>query len=277
MKQLLKTFAPQPLIHFVRDWKNRRAVNIPPSLPLRPENLRTLTDADLKTIFADPAIAADWSKDSKAIEAVMPSEEIPWGVNPGDRRALYYLIHALKPRNVLEIGTHIGASTLHIVAALKRLGRGAVTTVDIIDVNSEAIANWKKFGQSRSPRETLAAFGTADTVTFHARDSLRFLRETKGPYDFIFLDGDHSAAAVYQEVSAALGLLRPGGTILLHDYFPDAKPLIDGEDFLTGPFRAGQRLQKECQTLCILPLGNLPWKTKKGCNITTLALVSKYI
>ena len=45
------------------------------------------------------------------------------GVNPGDRQAVYYLIMALKPQNVLEVGTHIGASMPHIARALKRLNQ----------------------------------------------------------------------------------------------------------------------------------------------------------
>ena len=54
------------------------------------------------------------------------------GVNPGDRRLLYQLTRRLKPRNVLEIGTHVGASTMHIAAAKPR----SITTVDIVDVNA---------------------------------------------------------------------------------------------------------------------------------------------
>jgi predicted O-methyltransferase YrrM len=52
---------------------------------------------------------------------------------------------ALNPRKVLEVGTHIGASTIYIAAALKRLNEGGkLTTVDIIDVNHPEQGSWKK-------------------------------------------------------------------------------------------------------------------------------------
>src|SRR2546430_6217516 len=37
------------------------------------------------------------------------------------RRAIYYLVRHLRPRSVLEIGTHLGASTVHIAAALRKV------------------------------------------------------------------------------------------------------------------------------------------------------------
>jgi hypothetical protein len=41
------------------------------------------------------------------------------GLNSGDRRAVHSMIRALKPASVLEVGTHIGSSTIHIAAALR--------------------------------------------------------------------------------------------------------------------------------------------------------------
>ena len=63
------------------------------------------------------------------------------GVNLGDRRTIFYLVNRFKHESVLEIGTHIGASTLHIASALYRNQLdfkvpANLTTLDIRDVNS---------------------------------------------------------------------------------------------------------------------------------------------
>jgi predicted O-methyltransferase YrrM len=94
-------------------------------------------------------------------------------------------------------------------------------------------------------------------------------------YDLIFLDGDHDAWAVYEELSLALPLLQRDGTILLHDFYPDGKPVRSNGSAIGGPFRALARVRKEKPAIQVLPLGALPWQTQRGSNTTTLALVLK--
>ena len=78
-----------------------------------------------------------------------------------------------------------------------------------------------------------------------------------------------------KEAAAALKLLRPGGLILLHDFYPQGRPLYPGGDAIVGPDRALQRVRRECPEVSVLPLGALPWPTKDGSNMTSLALVAK--
>jgi len=200
------------------------------------------------------------------------------GVNPGDRRAIYYLISKLKPSSVLEIGTHIGASTLHIASALYmsqiRNGNNAtLTTVDIADVNSPVEKPWEKYGTSKSPLEMIQALNYGSFVEFIADTSLHYAANCERRFDFIFLDGDHSARTVYQEIPVALNLLNQNGVILLHDYFPNMKPLWSNGSVIPGPFLATERLRKEGANLTVLPLDKLPWLTKLQSNITSLALL----
>jgi predicted O-methyltransferase YrrM len=76
-----------------------------------------------------------------------------------------------------------------------------------------------------------------DQITFHKGSSLEFMRSTKQRYDLIFLDSDHRADTVYQEVSAALPLLSSNGVLLLHDYYPGGVPLFPNSAVI-GPFYA---------------------------------------
>jgi hypothetical protein len=87
------------------------------------------------------------------------------------------------------------------------------------------------------------------------------------------LDGDHSAGTVYEEIVLALRVLSQGGVIVLHDYFPDLQPLWSDGSVIPGPWLGTQRLRAEGVNLAVLPLGDLPWMTKRQSKATSLAIV----
>src|SRR4029079_7151554 len=89
----------------VRAWRR-----LQPPLQFDNSNLRRVSHVDLASAMNDPAIGAVFTEDHAAIAEVFGAGEIAGGVNPGDRRALYQLVGHFKPRRVLEIGTHVGAS-----------------------------------------------------------------------------------------------------------------------------------------------------------------------
>lgn len=276
VKQLIKAVVPRPFLHTAveaRDWLGLT------TLPRRSFDCANLREADtlpMGEVFGNKDIAAAWEQDYNKIEHLYGHEDKLEGVNPGDRRALYYLILALKPDNVLEVGTHIGASTLHIARALKRLNQnGRMTTVDIVDVNDPECGAWKKLGLPKSPKEFARELECLDLIDFHTAASVDLMRRTSQRYDFVFLDGDHSARTVYQEMSAALFLLRNRGVILLHDYYPGVKALYPHGATIGGPYHALERIRKEDPAIEVLPLGDLPWLTKQGKRATSLALVAR--
>lgn len=248
-----------------------------PRVPADASRLGALDPARLEAIFQSVAVDAAWQTWSPRLRPLALPDGTG-GVNPGDRRALFYLIAALRPARVLEIGTHIGASTLHIAAALRSIADGPVspslTSVDIADVNDSETRPWLRYGASASPREMLERLGL-DFVEFETSPSLDYLASSDDHFDFIFLDGDHSATTVYRELPAALRRLAPGGYVLLHDYFPQLRPLWSDRVVLPGPFLAVERLLTEGASIRVLPLGALPWPTKQGSNITNLTLVAK--
>lgn len=276
MKALLKKALPRPLLQQAVVLRDRIRLGLTPRQNFDEHALKpALNGEDLKKIFNDEDLATHWQAALSKIANLYIQTKPGGGVNPGDRRALYYLIHALRPQNFLEIGTHIGASTVFLAEALKAASpQGRMTTVDILDVNAPD-APWHQQELAMSPREFLVKFGTDDRVTFKAMPSARFLRETKDKYDFIFLDGDHGARTVYEEVSLALRVLDKDGVILLHDYYPAARPLFKDGNIIAGPFMALDRIMRESKEIRVLPLGDLPWETKQGLNVTSLALVTR--
>jgi predicted O-methyltransferase YrrM len=230
---------------------------------------RSLTAEALSRTFQSPDLSAEWTHAEKRIGQLQITD-MSQGVNPGDRRALWYLVRHLRPQNALEIGTHIGASTVHLAAALPSGGR--LVTVDIEDVNDETAKPWLHHGAAASPAQFAAQLRL--NVEFVTSDSLGFLSSCKSEtFDLVFLDGDHAAATVYQEIPAACRTLRRGGVIVLHDFFPNLMPLWPNGVVIEGPWRAVERLRAEDARLEALPLGELPWPTKLGSRVTSLAVL----
>jgi predicted O-methyltransferase YrrM len=268
-KRAIKKLIPIALKQPVRAYVDARNWRTQPRLPFAGKHLRPVSEISIPAIMNDPAISAAFAEDHARISEVYGAGEISGGVNPGDRRALYHLVAHFKPQSILEIGTHVGASTIYLASASQRFG-GSLTTADIVDVNGPSGA-WRTLGMPAPPRDFIERLGlSANFITTPAAEMLLGPRR----YDLIFLDGDHSARAVYREISAALGPLNPGGLILLHDFYPDCKPLTPDGAIIDGPAAAAARIKSESADLGFLPLGDLPWETKGGGNATSLALVA---
>lgn len=280
LKQLVKSITPGFVIkkiHASRKAKEMAAFHKLSKEQLDPKNLIHENDVNLSEILNSKTIEAYWKQSKQEIgQFIIPDGT--GGVNPGDRRALYYLLCHFKPKSVLEVGTHIGASTLHIASALfmSQVNHGNdvdFKTVDIRDVNCNKDKPWLDYGTKFSPLEMITKFGYDSFTTFKAGMSLDLIKNTTETFDFIFLDGDHSGGTVYQEIPAALNILNPNGAILLHDYFPEMKPLWSNGSLVEGPYLATERLIQEGANIKVIPLGDLPWPTKLGTNITSLALL----
>ena len=270
----MKAVLPSSAIAAVLDARDRYRLATQARLPFGPTLLRTRKALDVAAILRDTEIAATWSVDHSEIGALFGHDDRFGGVNPGDRRALYHLIRALQPRRVLEVGTHIGASTLYIARALRANGTpGSVVTVDITDVNDLERGAWRAVGQRMSPRAFAQQLDCADRIEFVVSKAMDFLEFAGPSCDLIFLDGDHSAQAVYCEVSKSLTALTPAGVILLHDFYPDGKALYPQDGPIRGPYRAMARIAREEPRVVVQPLGMLPWDTKQGTRATSLALV----
>lgn len=218
----------------------------------------------------------DWESIKEQRE-LMELPEFTGGVNPGDQRAIYYLTRGFQLNNILEVGTHLGCSTTHLALGIKDNPNGKITTVDIRDVNdvdtnhtdSEVPhdfngKNFSVFKSKYTPKKCLELIGLEDKVEFVKSDSVEFMKNTKEKYDLVFLDGNHDYDVVMREVPEALNILNPNGMVLLHDYFPECKPLWPKSSNVvcTGPYIGVQQLQQQGLKFFVEPCGNMPWETK---------------
>ena len=268
---------PVPARNLAVRWRDQWRLSRTPPAACDASPLARVDSTRLERALRDPAVHAEWPAIAREIERFAVTTTAG-GVNPGDRRALYYLVRSFRPASVLEVGTHIGASTVHIAAALRATAKtggptGALTTVDIMDVNDPTTRPWIRHGSPFAPAEMIAQMGLSGSVRFVARPSLAVLADAGEKFDLIFLDGDHSAAVVYRELPAALTRLKQGGLVILHDYFPDGRSLWAGDVVIAGPWLGVERLRREGARLSVLPLGELDWPTKLGRSVTSLAVV----
>jgi len=119
-----------------------------------------------------------------------------------DGRLLRLLTEISGAKNVVEIGTSNGYSTLWFCLALHATG-GKLTTFEI-DTEKVKLAqiNFKKAG-------------VEEIVTIVEGDAHKEVTKLKDPIDIVFLDADKSGYPDY--LNKLLPLVRPGGLIIAHN------------------------------------------------------------
>jgi predicted O-methyltransferase YrrM len=172
-------------------------------------------------------------------QALIGQWTLPWE----DARTLMGIFQAAGPKNVLEVGTFVGVTTL-----LMALLSPEATHIHSIDPNfplelemasmkSElydfdtsiraqelALKATRKLGVDRkitfheggfSSGNTFASYNTspASRIAVVGPDVCR----NHGPFDFIFIDGLHYEEDVYGDISLAAGQVTPSGVIAIHD------------------------------------------------------------
>lgn len=118
-------------------------------------------------------------------------------VGPLEGRFLEFLVFALRPARVLEIGTYSGYSSLSMARALPEGGR--ITTLELSERHAEVA------------RRHVAASPYADRIEVVVGPALESLAKLDGPWDFVFIDADKTNYRNYYE--AVLPQLADHGLI----------------------------------------------------------------
>jgi predicted O-methyltransferase YrrM len=266
----------------VRSWFGERLNAIRLSNVPRRETsfgaLIRLDDLDPRHILDPLPFQQEWQLVERDVRTLIQmGGSLHHSSNPGDKRALYQFVRHLRPGNVLEIGTAYGISALYIGLAMRRNAlecggeAGRLTTVDIVGIDSPV----RSLGPNRSPRAMISNAGVADLIEFVTGDAPTFLEKTDRRFDFIYIDGSTAAAAVYRCLQSLPRVLGNEAVVLMHTYYPNGRPLWPGEPAISGPWRALLRLESEGTGITARHLGELPWPTKRGTRITSLALIGR--
>jgi predicted O-methyltransferase YrrM len=246
-----------------------------PKRDIDAHNVRAISRFDVMALLSDPQ-AIEAFEIAAVRFATLGIDRIKDAANAGDLRALFQIVHALRPRSILEIGTCNAASTAFMALAMRDHGAGSesITSVDVVDVNDPDKGIWRRSGLPYPPSEMLERLGVGDLVRLKSQGSDYFFRTNFDRYDFVFIDGSHRASDVYADVAGALAAINANGVIVLHDFYPDARPLWVGEPAIPGVYLGVVRAIEECPDLGVVPLRQLPWRTKHGGHTTSLAMLT---
>ncbi len=134
-----------------------------------------------------------------------------WNVPYEDGKFLYTLVLKGRFKNILEIGTSTGHSTVWLAWAASKTG-GQVTTIEIDPSRyQKALDNFRKAGVSSYIDARLA-------------DAHRLVPRLEGPYDFVFCDADKEGYLQYfQDLK---GKLSPKGCFTAHNVMWNWDPHI---------------------------------------------------
>jgi predicted O-methyltransferase YrrM len=184
----------------------------------------------LATISGERVVDAGVNK-SHAIRA----RDIPTHMSAAELNQLYQLATSLgdSPR-LLEIGSYLGASSRFLAAGMGPSGR--LYCVD----------TWENETMPEGPRQTLPEFRKnvapfAERITIVRKKSQDLTpADVQAPLDLVFIDGDHSYAAVKRDVATVSPWLADGKILAFHDctYFEGVSRVV-GEAMATGGWQLG--------------------------------------
>jgi predicted O-methyltransferase YrrM len=124
---------------------------------------------------------------------------------------LYSHVLSLRPRAVLEVGTHIGAAAVVIGSALKRNDFGKLITLEPQEHYRDVA---KKFVQMAQ----LTDFVDVLPISSEQLGEI----SSSGPFEIIFIDALHEYDAVCNDLKTCAHQLAKNGLIFLHDAGKDA-------------------------------------------------------
>jgi predicted O-methyltransferase YrrM len=211
--------------------------HVPPT-PLTP----ALYDYLLTVSLREP----DVLRELRTETAKLPNGEM--SIAPEQGPILAFLIEILGAKNVIELGTFTGSSTLWMARALPSGGR-----ILACDVSAEYTAVARKYW---------AKAGVADRVELVLRPGLETLDKRlsageAGTFDFAFIDADKVSYDGYYE--RCLKLLRPGGVIAIDNTLWDGKvanPAVTDPDTVAIRELNAKLVCDERVTFCVLPVSD---------------------
>jgi len=111
-----------------------------------------------------------------------------WSVPSMSAKVLAYLVLYTKAKNIIEIGTSAGFSTIHLASAVKQTG-GKVYTIECL--SEKVMIAKKNFEKAQA----------SDKINLIAEDASKVLANWKeGQIDLVFLDADKENYGKYLEL-----------------------------------------------------------------------------
>ncbi len=143
-------------------------------------------------------------------------------VGPLEGQLLGWLVRISDSRNVLEIGTFTGYSSISMALALRE--GGSITS---LDVNEETTAVARRYAEEA---------GVADRIDYRVGPALDTLAELDGSWDLVFIDADKPNYVSYYE--AVLPELADDGFIVADNVLWSGRVVEDDGEESTQAIKA---------------------------------------
>ena len=133
---------------------------------------------------------------------------------------------------LLEVGTYCGKSAIYLAGAARQRGT-VLFTVDHHHGSEENQAGWEhhdptlidpetgRFDTLPTFRRQVGRADVEDVVIAVIGDSVTVANHWSTPLSFLFIDGGHGHDVAWADYRAWTPKLAPGGTLAIHDVFPD--------------------------------------------------------
>jgi predicted O-methyltransferase YrrM len=135
------------------------------------------------------------------------------------------ILERLRPSRVLEIGSYEGRSTSFLIDACSRFGPLQLTSVDTwagsVDLAAPRMAGVERRFDHNVALAISQAAAPVRFTKYKERSTIalaRFIADGVQPFDFIYVDGSHTAPDVLTDAVLAFQLLRVGGVMVFDDY-----------------------------------------------------------
>jgi|SRR5665213_2814147 len=142
----------------------------------------------------------------------------PLSITPEVGELLYVLALGRRAERIVEFGTSLGFSTLHIAAAIRDNGAGQLITTELQPEKAERA------------RSNLAEAGLADLVDVRVGDAMQTLADCSGDIDMLFLDGWNE---LYLPLLCQIEPYLKPGALVVADLSKDDPLLIAYRNYVT--------------------------------------------
>jgi predicted O-methyltransferase YrrM len=149
------------------------------------------------------------------------SDYVNWFINDGQKNFETVLLNVsdYKPIRCLQIGAYTGDASVWLYNNILKSPDSILVDVDTWEGSEEPVhyeMNWHtveslydaKTSAGRADRKIIKYKGTSDS----------FFQNNREMYDFIYIDGDHTAYGVLKDAVAAYECLNVGGILAFDDY-----------------------------------------------------------
>jgi predicted O-methyltransferase YrrM len=133
---------------------------------------------------------------------------------------LYAFMRILKPKLVLETGTHKGIGAAYMGFGLKHNGFGELHTYEFLE------------NHYQDTKQLLKGLGLDDSVRIHKMDVAALVPQEK--FDFIFLDTEPQTR--FAELIQFFPALNPGGYVFIHDLHRHMHQIPNEEHGFAWPY-----------------------------------------